>query len=146
MPDYVVRNPDFEQLVRSSFAKQGLMRTYGARLGTVAPGAVEVAVPFSPELTQQQGLFHAGVTTAIADSAAGYTALTLMVPGSDVVSIEFKVNLIAPALGDELIARAHAVRSGRTITVCQADVFNVTSDGETHCAAMLATMMRIDAT
>lgn len=149
MAEHTVRNPDFEQTVSDSFARQGLMRTYGARLGRVEPGTVEIAVPFGDGLTQQAGFFHAGVPTAIADSACGYAALTVMAPGSEVLSVEFKTNLLAPARGDELIARGHVVRSGRTITVCQADVFGVQKDAESpreiHCATMVATMIRVAA-
>lgn len=149
MAEYTVRNADYERTVRDSFARQGLMCTYGAQLGRVEPGRVEIAVPFAEGLTQQAGFFHAGVTTAAADSACGYSALTLMDPGSEVLSVEFKTNLLAPARGDELIARGHVVKSGRTVTVCQADVFGMVNgtDGpaRTHCATMVATMIRVDA-
>ncbi len=149
MTDHPVRNPRYEQTVRDSFAAQGLMRTYGARLERVAPGEVDIAVPFSAGLTQQAGFFHAGVTTAAADTACGYAALTLMAPGSEVLSVEFKTNLLAPARGDRIEARGRVVRSGRTITVCRAEVFGLADgpDGtrETHCATMVATMIRVDA-
>lgn len=150
MPEYAVRNPDFAELVRDSFARQGLMRAYGARLERVEPGLVDVVVPHSPDLTQQLGYFHAGVTAAAADTACGYAALTLMPPGSEVLSVEFTTNLLAPARGERLVARAHVVRSGRTITVCRAEVFGVDESGadgagETHCATMTATMFRVDA-
>lgn len=144
MTEMVVRNPDFEAKVRASFAEQGLMTTFGALLTTVEPGKVEIEVSFQPGLTQQHGLFHGGVTTSIADSACGYAAYTLMPPGSEVLSVEFKINLFAPARGDKLVARGRVVRSGRTITVCQGDVYAVTSGSEVHCATMVATMMRID--
>src|SRR5699024_10154451 len=107
---YTVRNTDYERTVRDSFARQGLMRTYGARLGRIEPGSVEIVVPSADALTQQAGFFHAGVTTAAADTACGYSALTLMDPDSEVLSIEFKTNLLAPARGDELVARAHVVK------------------------------------
>jgi len=146
--NHIVRNPEYERTVRDSFAVQGLMRTYGARLGRVAPGEVDIVVPFSESLTQQAGFFHAGVTTAAADSACGYAALTLMTPGSEVLSVEFKTNLLAPARGDRIEARGRVVRSGRTITVCRAEVFAIADDDggrETHCATMVATMIRVDA-
>jgi uncharacterized protein (TIGR00369 family) len=139
-----VRNEAYESLVRSSFASQGLMTHLGAVITTVEPGHVEIEVPFRPELTQQHGLFHGGVTTAIVDSACGYSALTLMAPGSEVLTVEFKINLFAPARGDRLVARGRVVRSGRTITVCQGDAYAVTPAGETHCATMVATMMRVE--
>lgn len=137
----VVRNPDFEDVARSSFAQQGLMTTLGAELTRVEPGLVEIEVPFSEGLTQQHGFFHAGVTTSIADSACGYAAYTLMPAGSEVLSVEFKINLFAPARGDRLVARGRVIRSGRTITVCQGDVYAVSRGSEVHCATMVATMM-----
>jgi len=144
MPDVTIRNEAYESVVRSSFAAQGLMQHLGAELSRVEPGAVEITVRHRPELTQQHGYFHAGVTTSIADSACGYSALTLMGPGSEVLSVEFKINLFAPGRGEELVARARVIRSGRTITVCQGDVFAVADGTEVHCATMVATLMRVD--
>lgn len=143
--EFTVRNPDFQALVAGSFAKQGLMAHLGARLSSVEPGRVQIEVDYRPELTQQQGLFHGGVTTAIVDSACGYSALTLMPPGSEVLTVEFKINLMAPASGQRLIARGHVVRSGRTITVCQGEAYAVEDGTETLCAMMTATMIRVDA-
>jgi uncharacterized protein (TIGR00369 family) len=145
MPELTVRNPDYAGVVRASFARQGLMSTLGAELLRVEPGAVEISVPIRADLTQQQGFLHAGVTTSAVDTACGYAAHTLMAPGSEVLSVEFKVNLLAPAVGDRLVARGRVVRSGRTITVCQGDAYAVTGDAEVHCATMTATMMRVDA-
>lgn len=145
MTESTVRNPDFAQVVRDSFARQGLMGHLGAELTGVEPGRVEISAPYRPELTQQHGFFHGGVTTTLADSACGYAALTLMAAGSEVLSVEFKINLLAPAAGERLVARAHVIRSGRTVSVCQADVFGVDGAGaETHCATMVATMMRVE--
>lgn len=144
MTAFTVRNPDFETVVRDSFAPQGLMTHLGAELTTVEPGRTQVEVPYRPEVTQQHGFFHGGVTTALADSACGSAALTLMAPGSEVLSVEFKINLLAPARGDRLLARGQVLRSGRTITVCQGDVYAVSAEGdEAHCATMLATMARV---
>lgn len=145
MTDMVARNPDYESLVRSSFAQQGLMSHFGAELTRVDPGAVDIEVPFSSDLTQQQGFFHGGVTTALLDTSCGYSALALMAAGSEVLSIEFKVNLLTPARGERLVARGRVVKSGRTITVCQGDAYAATPDGEVHCATMTATMIRVDA-
>ena len=145
MAEQVVRNPGYEDLVRSSFARQGLMAHLGAELTRVEPGLVEVVVPYRAELTQQQGFFHGGVTSSVVDTACGYSALTLMAAGSEVLTVEFKVNLFAPARGDRLVARGRVLRSGRTITVCQGDAYGVTADGELHCATMVATMIRVDA-
>lgn len=139
-----VRNDNFQDVVRGSFARQGLMAHYGAQLTGVEPGRVQIEVPFRPELTQQHGLFHGGVTTSVVDSACGYSALTLMDEGSEVLSVEFKINFFSPAKGDRLIARGRVVRSGRTISVCQGDAYAVTAAGdEVHCATMVATMMRV---
>jgi uncharacterized protein (TIGR00369 family) len=107
----------------------------------VAPGEVEIRVPFRPELTQQHAYFHAGVTGAIADTACGYAAYTLMPADASVLTVEYKVNLMAPAEGEELLARASVVRSGKTLKVCSADVFVQKNGVENHCAVMLATVM-----
>jgi len=137
------QNPRFEQAVRDSFACQQLMATIGARLTRVVAGEIEIRVPFRRELTQQHGFLHAGVVTAALDSACGYAAFSLMPEGVGVLSVEFKTNLLAPARGEELIARGRVVRAGRTITVCQAEA-SMRSDGaETSVATMLATMMAV---
>jgi uncharacterized protein (TIGR00369 family) len=134
------RDPDFEAKVRDSFARQGIMAHLGARLQRVEPGLVEIAVPFRPELSQQHGYFHAGVVATVADSAAGYAAFSLMPVGSSVLSVEFKVNLMAPADGQRLVARGKVVRSGRTLTVCQMEA-EVDKDGtRTPCMLGHATM------
>lgn len=135
-------NPDFELTVRQSFTRQKMMGLLGARLGAVAAGSVEISLPVRDDILQQSGVVHAGAIASIADSACGYAALTLMPPGSEVVSIEFKLNLVAPAAGQSLVARGRVVRAGRTITTCSADVFAVASGEETLIATMLGTMMR----
>ena len=137
------RNPDFERVVRESFEKQKAMQTLGARLARVDPGEVEIHLPYRGDLTQQHGFLHAGVVTAALDSSCGYAAFSLMPPGAGVLSVEFKVNLMAPAEGELLIARGRVLRSGRTITVCQADGFMRSGDHETPVATMLATMMTV---
>lgn len=145
MTTHAPRNPDCEAVIRDSFTKQGVMGLMGGQLLRVAPGEIDVEVPYRRELTQQRGLLHAGVTTTALDSACGYAALSLSPPGSDVVSVNFNVSLLAPAVGERLVARARVVRSGRTITFTEADAFMVGPDGtETHVASMTASMMRID--
>src|SRR5262249_49404886 len=129
--------------VRSSFAAQQLMATIGARLTLVAAGEIEIRVPFRPELTQQHGFLHAGVVTSALDSACGYAAFSLMPEDVGVLTVEFKTNLLAPARGEELIARGRVLRAGRTITVCQADASMLTAAGETSVATMLATIMTV---
>lgn len=106
------QNPDFERLVREGFEEQQVMRTLGARLTRIAPGEVEIELPYREALTQQHGFLHAGVVTAVLDSACGYAAFSLMPPGVGVLSVEFKVNLLAPAKGEELVARGRVLRAG----------------------------------
>ncbi len=132
---------DFESRVRESFRRQGLMKHLGAELVELKAGQVTIRVPFRPELTQQHNYFHAGVSGAIADSACGYAAYTLMPADSSVLTVEYKLNLLAPAEGEELTARARVLRSGRTLKVCAADVHARKNGNEVHCATMLATVM-----
>lgn len=131
-------NPHFENAVRESFARQQLMRTIGAELLRIAPGEVDISLGWCDALGQQTGVLHAGVIASIADSACGYAALTMMPAGSEVVSVEFKLNLLAPARGAEFVARGRVIRAGKTITAAAADVFA----GDTLVATMLGTMMR----
>ena len=135
------KDPNFEPRVRSSFAKQRLMRTIGAVLEEIAPGRVAIRLPFRDDLTQQHGFLHAGTIAAVADSACGYAALTLMPSDAAVLSIEFKVNMLAPAKGESIVARAEVIRSGRTIVVCRADIYALNDGQEKLVAAMQGTMM-----
>jgi uncharacterized protein (TIGR00369 family) len=135
------RDPNFEARVRASFGKQKLMSMIGAGLEKVAPGEVDIRLPFREDLTQQHGFLHAGTVAAVADSACGYAALSLMPPDAGVLSIEFKVNMLAPAKGDAIVARGQVIRTGRTIMVCRADVVSVTGGDEKLVAAMQGTMM-----
>jgi uncharacterized protein (TIGR00369 family) len=128
-----------EDAVRASFARQTFMKTLGATLTRVAPGEVEIALAFREDLLQQGGALHGGVIASIADTACGYAAMTMMPEGSEVASVEFKLNLLAPARGTRLTARGKMIRSGRTLSVCSADV---TADDGTLIATMLATMIR----
>jgi len=135
------RNPSFEREVRQSFAQQSIMKLIGAGLTLIEPGVVEITLPFRPDLTQQHGYLHAGIVTTIADSACGYAAFTLMPEGSGVLSVEFKVNLLRPAKGENFLARAEVIKAGRTLTVVRADVFALTEDKRTLVATMQGTMM-----
>ena len=137
------RNPGFEHAVRESFAAQQLMVTIGARLTSVMPGEIEIRVPFRHDLTQQHGFLHAGVVAAALDSACGYAALSLAEEGVGVLTVEFKTNLLAPARGEELIARSHVLRTGRTIAVCQAEATMLADGAETSVAIMMATIITI---
>lgn len=130
--------------VRSSFAKQGLMSTLGASLVSVAPGLVEIAFSPAPAISQQHGFVHAGAVSAIADTAAGYAALSLMPPDRGVLTTEFKINLLAPAIGDRIVARGKVVKAGRTLTVAQTEVFAINGGTEKLIALLTATMMAIE--
>ena len=141
--DFVARDPDFAKRVRESFEAQAFMRLIGARLERVEPGAVDIALDFRQDLTQQHGFLHAAVVAGIADSACGYAAYTLMPAESDVLSVEFKTNLLRPAKGSRFLAEARVVKDGRTITVARADVQAWEGVGEPRLVAtMLATMIR----
>lgn len=133
-----------EARVRASFAKQAFMQLIGAELVHVAPGEVHIALPFRDDLVQQHGFLHAGVCASIADSACGYAALSLMPDDAAVLSVEFKVNMLAPAAGVRFVARGHVLRPGRTITVCRGTVHAVAADGaETPVLELQGTMMTV---
>ncbi|HEV8133101.1 MAG TPA: PaaI family thioesterase [Pyrinomonadaceae bacterium] len=117
------------------------MTTIGAELVSVVPGAVQISLPYRADLTQQNGYLHAGIVTTIADSACGYAAYTLMPPNSAVLSVEFKVNLLRPAKGEEFLAIAEVLKPGRTLTVVRADVFANPKSERVLVATMLGTMM-----
>ena len=135
---------DVAARVRASFARQGLMATLGASLGRIAPGEVEVALVPSPTVAQQHGFVHAGAVASIADSAAGYAALTLMPPGAGVLSTEFKINLLAPAVGDRLVARGRVLKAGRTLILTQSEVFAETAAGSRLVAFLTCTLMTVE--
>jgi uncharacterized protein (TIGR00369 family) len=137
-------DPGFERRVAASFSRLALMRTIGARLVTVTAGAVDIDMPVRADLTQQHGYVAAAVVTALVDTACGYAAMSLMPAGSGVVTAEYKVNFIAPARGERLLARGHVVKAGRRLTVCAGEVYAVTSDAEQPVATMLATMLALD--
>jgi uncharacterized protein (TIGR00369 family) len=132
-----------EERVRASFSKQGLMTTLGATLGEVSPGVVEIAIRPTPAVCQQHGFVHGGVVSAIADSAAGFAALSLMPESAGVLTAEFKINLLAPAAGDRIVARGRVVKAGRTLTLAQSEVFAVTDGKEKLIALLTATMMTV---
>jgi len=136
-------DPDFASRVRASFERQGFMKTLGAELTAVEPGACEIRLPFRKGLGQQHGYFHAGALGAIADSAGGYAAYTLMGANDSVLSVEYKMNLLAPGRGDTAVARARVVKAGRTLTVSQVEVFVERDGSETLCALMQQTLMRL---
>jgi len=137
-------NPSFAQDVERSFAQQAIMNLIGAKLSLIEPGVIEITLPYRADLTQQRGFLHAGVVTTIADSACGYAAYSLMPAGSEVLSVEFKVNLLRPAQGESFVARAEVIKAGRTLTVVRADVFGIDGNGKRELVAtMLGTMIAI---
>ena len=141
MTQYQPQDLDYESRVRASFARQQAMRTMGATLTVVEPGAVEIELPYRADLTQQHGFIHAGVVASVLDSACGYAAFSLMPADAAVLSIEFKVNLLAPAKGDLITVRAEVKRAGRNVTVCVADAWAVVAGRRKAVATMLATIM-----
>ncbi len=130
-----------EQRVRRSFEKQQVMKTFGCVLEQVTPGAVTIRMPFRDDLTQQHGFLHAGVVATVVDSACGYAALSLMPEGAAVLSIEFKVNLLAPAKGEQIVARGRVIKAGRTISVVSGEVHAVRGGEEHLVTTMVGTMM-----
>ena len=132
-----------ESIVRESFSRQGFMKTLGAEISVLHHGQVEIRVGYRPTLTQQNGFIHAGVLTSILDSACGYAAMSVGPEKHDVLSVEFKVNLLAPAKGERFVARAAVKRAGKNLTVCTADAFAIQNGQEKVVATMLATMMNI---
>lgn len=143
MAQFEPRNPLYEQRVRDSFALQGVMHHMGAQLGLIAPGAVDIELAWAKELTQQHGFLHAGVVSAALDSACGYAAFTLMVPEAEVLTIEFKINLLAPAQGERFRMEGRVLKPGRTITVCEGRAYALHGGGEKLIATMGCTLMAI---
>ena len=145
MPDHAPRHPDFERAVEEGFRRQGLMATLGAHLVSVSPGACIIEAPIRPEVSQQQGLAHAALAFALGDSAAGFSALTLMDAGQDVVTAEMKIQLMAPAAGAALIAEGRVLRAGRRLVVAASSVYAIPQGGaRVHVAELLGTMVPVE--
>jgi uncharacterized protein (TIGR00369 family) len=134
-------NPGFEAAVRDSFARQAHMATLGVSIERLAPGECDLRLPYSPAFCQQNGYLHAGAVASVADSANGYAAYSLAPPGTDVLAVEFKINLLAPAQGSHFVAKGRVLRAGRTLTVCQADVFAMGGPESLLVATMLSTII-----
>ena len=143
MADFTFSDPDFEARVRANFAKQGMLTMLGGTIGLVRPGEVHLLAPFDSRFTQQDGFLHAGIVTTLMDSACGYAAFSLMPADSRVLSVEFKVNLLAPARGERFRAEGRVIKPGRTLTVCEGKLFSIRGDEETMCGLMQATMICI---
>src|SRR5688572_3108444 len=142
-PRFDPRDPAYDTRVRASFARQRAMQTIGARIVRVEPGEVELELPFREDLTQQHGFLHAGIVTTLVDSACGYAALSLMDQKAAVLSVEYKVNLLAPAVGERMRAVGRVIKSGRTLVVCTGEVIAVAGDSDPVVTVMQATMMAV---
>ena len=138
---HVPLDPEFAQRIREGFAQQRVMALIGASLVHVEPGECSIELPYREDLTQHHGYFHAGITATLADTAGGYAAYSLFPPRSNVLSVEFKINLIAPANGEKITAHARVVKHGRTLTICEFDVFVLRDGEQTRCAIGLQTVM-----
>ena len=141
MANFETRNPQFAQRVKDSFDRQGFMAHLGARIEDIKAGQVEIHVPFAKHLSQQHGFFHGGLIGTIGDNAGGYSAFSLMAATDSVLTVEYKLNIMAPAMGECLIARGRVLRPGKTLNVCQSDIFVSTRGVEKLCATMLGTFM-----
>ena len=139
------KNPEFEKAVRDSFARQGLMRAVGAWLTEVAPGRVVIELPYSSRLSGHAGAFHGAMVGALGDSAGGFAALTLVPKGSEVVTVEYKLNFLAPAVGELLRAEGRIVQAGRALLVAQVEIAARKGDKLNPCALQQATFMRVKA-
>ncbi len=135
------KDENFVEKVRSSFAAQAIMKVIGAEMTRVEAGAIDIELPYREDLTQQNGFVHAGIITTMADSACGYAAFSLMPKGADVLSVEFKVNLLSPAIGERFLAEGRVLRAGKTLTIVQGNVFAFSNNQSKHVATMLATVM-----
>jgi uncharacterized protein (TIGR00369 family) len=143
VPPFVPIDPNFDARVRESFARQRVMQSLGIVIERLAPGEIELAMPYAEAYTQQHGFMHAGIMTTALDSACGYAAFSLMPADADVLTIEFKTNLLAPAKGSRFTFRARVIKPGRTITVCDAQAYVYGDDGEKLVATMTGTLMAL---
>jgi uncharacterized protein (TIGR00369 family) len=139
--EFVPRDPDYAARVRASFDRQGAMRLIGARIAEIGPGYCAIELPYRRDLTQQHGYVHAGIVSAIADSAGGYAGFTLFPPDASVLTVEYKLNLVAPAAGERLVAEARVVRPGRTLVITRGEVYAEAAGQRTLCAVMQQTLI-----
>jgi uncharacterized protein (TIGR00369 family) len=143
MPHFEPKNPDFRTVATATFERQPAMRTLGISLARLEPGEVELSMAYSHDFTQQNGFVHAGIITAGLDNACGIAAFTLMPKGADILTVEFKTNLLAPAKGERFLFRAHVVKPGRTLTVCEARAYAQQDGTENLIATMTGTLMAL---
>ena len=139
------KDPGFAQRVRESFAQQSAMASLGIAITRIEPGEIELAMDYAPAYTQQHGFIHAGIITTALDSACGYAAYSLMAAGAEVLTVEFKTNLLAPASGERFMFRARVIKPGRTLTVCEAQALALQSGAERLIATMTGTLMAVSA-
>ncbi|MGI9425530.1 MAG: PaaI family thioesterase [Hyphomicrobiaceae bacterium] len=144
MADIATPNPDYAERVRASFARQPFVNKIGAILAHVGVGEVDIALPRNEALAQQYGYVHGGVLTSIADAAAGYAALTVSELDCGVLTTELKVNFLRPARGESQVARARVIKPGKTLTICQSDVYDLLDGAHIHVLTGLVTMMHVD--
>ena len=142
-PRFEPKDPDYAARVRASFERQAAMKTIGATLASVEPGVVVIELPWARELTQQHGFLHAGVVATALDSACGYAAFSLMPLGAAVLTIEYKINLLAPAQGQRFRMVGEVVKPGRTITVAEGRGYSVEPGGERLIATVTCTLMAV---
>jgi uncharacterized protein (TIGR00369 family) len=140
-PSFTPKNPDYRKVAASTFERQQAMRTLGIFIARLEPGEVDLAMDYSAELTQQNGFVHAGIITAGLDTACGIAAFTLMPAGADILTVEFKTNLLASASGERFFFRAMVVKPGRTLTICEARAFALRDGREHLIATMTGTWM-----
>jgi uncharacterized protein (TIGR00369 family) len=139
------KDPDFETRMRASFPLQRLLMTLGARMGHVAPGETDIEIPYREDITQPNGYLHGGTLAAAADTACGYAAFTLVPLECAILTAEFKINFVSPAIGEKIIAKGRVLKPGRTLTACVCDVFAVDQEGnEKIVAAAQATIMTVE--
>lgn len=143
MPRFEPKNPDYLEVATATFERQPAMRKLGISIASIEPGEVELSMPYSPNWTQQNGFVHAGIVTAGLDTACGIAAFTLMPAGSDILTVEFKTNLLAPARGERFSFRAVVVKPGRTLTVCEGKAFAKRDGVESLIATMTGTLMAL---
>jgi len=143
MSRFTPKNPEFRAVATATFEAQQAMRTLGLSIARLEPGEVDLAMDYSPAFTQQNGFVHAGVITAGLDNACGIAAFTLMPAGSDILTVEFNTNLLAPAKGERFVFRAEVIKPGRTLTVCEARAFALHEGAESLVATMTGTLMAL---
>lgn len=143
MNAFKAKFPNFKEKVTDSFNRQGFMKHIGAQLIDVQPGFCEIHIPFNQSLTQQHGFFHAGVISTVADNAAGYASFSIMEENASILTVEFKLNLLAPGKGEKLIGRAKVLKSGRTLTICRSEIYVLNNEVEKLCAAAQSTLMQL---